>query len=146
MNHLFGLTLDPRLYGEQSKAVKQKVFDIGKNSAADKEIVLEMFSASKWKDLSEAKKSKHSVFHCHACKRDDSLRSALALFPIRKNDIAGKKRAEEGGLYRPSQEEVQKETIETVRQLNSQYRTEYGTTFDAQYRQCKGLETKAVVS
>ena len=125
--------------------VKEKITDITEASVANKKVVLGKFCISKWSLLTDIQKGKHYVFECKGCLKDDDLRSALQLFPISKKDLKGLKREREGGLFRPSQDEILKETTSLVKQLNSDYRKDYGTTFDYQYRKSKGKGTTSVV-
>lgn len=144
-NELFNFNLTVKTYRRNFINIKVKIHQLGKNAEL-KQLVLDKFGTKAWQNLSNAKKAKHTVFDCKdGCLKDEDLRYALGLFPIDEKDFAGKKRAEVGGLFRPTSSEVQSETKSLVSELNSQYRTMYGTTFDSQYRKCKGQKTKAEV-
>ena len=143
---MFKSELDYQTYSRNVLKVKEKVLTLGKSSAVSKEVVLGQFSTSKWLSLTDGKKGKHSIYNCKGCLNDDDLRSGLCLFPISKNDKKALKKAQEGGLFRLTKGEVQKETTSLVQQLNKQYRDNYKTTFDHQYRLCKGQKTNSEVN
>lgn len=125
--------------------IKEKILDLGKRSADDKEYVLKAFSSQKWQQLTDGQKRKHTFFGCKECLRDNDLRSALRLIPISKKDVVGMKRAKEGGLFRPLKDEVQAKTATILKELNTEYRTNFATTFEHQYRLVKQQKTKTQV-
>ena len=143
---MFKTEVDLATYSKNFVKIKEKVWEIGKRSAENRELVLNKFSVENWDTLSDGKKEKHTVFDCSECVKDDEIRPTLSLFPIHRKDLKGLKRANEGGLFRPSKEEIKKNTATLVTELNSQYRKNFGTTFDCQYRLSKGIETKGSVS
>lgn len=145
-NASFDSSVDTENYRRNFVKVKEKVLELGKKSSLKKDELLTCFSSKKWNELSEKEKSKHSIFDCQACLKDEELRYCLGFFPIHKNDLKGKKRANDGGLFRLNKEGVQQETARLVTNLNSEYRKNYGTTFDCQYRICKGQKTKSEVT
>ena len=144
-NSSFGSSVDTATYRRTFTKVKDKVQELGRKSTLKKNELLACFSSKNWNALSENLKEKHSVYECPACLKDDSLRYCLGLFSINKSDLKGKKRATDGGLFRLGKEAVQHETSKIVTNLNSEYRKNYGTTFDCQYRICKGQKTKSEV-
>lgn len=142
---MFNSTVDVEVYRKNFTKIKEKVLELGRKSCEHKNAVLVCFGEEKWSQLSISSKEKHSIFDCKACIKDEGLRQHLSLFPISKKDLKGKKRATEGGLFKPSTEAIQKETSELITGLNSKYKKDFGTTFDCQYRICKGLKTKSEV-
>ena len=69
--------------------------DLTKNRSDDRNNILKVFSAKKWKELLPEEKCKHKLFDCDGCLNDVQLKEALGLFFI---TTKFKKVAEENGI------------------------------------------------
>jgi len=104
--------------------------------------LIDGFSNEVWSALCQKQKARHSLFHCNGCLKIEKYRALLAKFPIKENDYTAKKRAKEGGLYKPNTSEMRKITTEKMAELDKEFVKEHGCSFQEASKNLKAYSKR----
>ena len=116
------LIFSDTIYKNRSKKIRETFSKLNKNNAEKKIRVVDIFSLSKWKDLTEIEKSKHGYFECKGCLGTEKYRTVLSILPINPNDNVGRRKAEESGLFKPTSQQLSEARKIDVSLLNDKYK------------------------
>ena len=128
MKEGIGFDVTYQFFKSSAKSMKLNLADLGKSKHETKKQVVEYFCKKSWLDLTSAQRKRHSLYGCKECKNKEKNRKMLALFPVKGK--ANIKKAQEGGLWKPSESELRKITSERIDELNSEFKQNHGCTFE----------------
>eukprot|EP00111_Clytia_hemisphaerica_P006262 TCONS_00018123-protein len=129
MNEGNGFDVKRKWFNDNTKKIKTCLETLGKRAHATRKQLMDGFSSTAWLKLSVAQRGRHSLFECKGCLNNENLRSMLRLFPINK-DGPFLKKAEDGGLFKPSKEEMRALAAERIGELNEEFSANHGCSFE----------------
>ena len=107
--------------------IKDLIFNLGKKCVDNKSSFLSIFSFESWNDLKASEKSKHNLFRCNGCIRQEKFRIPLSYLPIK--NVFLKRKADEAGLFIPKKQKIVKAASETLKEVNTNFIKENNISF-----------------
>lgn len=129
MNDGKGFDVSRKWFNDNAKKIKANLGTLGKRKHDEKKQLIEGFSSEVWLKMSAAQRGRHSLEKCDGCYNNEKFRKMLALFPINK-DGPFLKIAEDGGLFKPSKEEMRALATEKISELNEEFSANHGCSFE----------------
>ena len=77
--------------------------------------------------VSDKRKANHNIFHCMECLKNHP--DGLRLFPIRKMNLNGQKKAKKIGLKQEDEEVVKQIAKDTIKELDREFMVKYNWKF-----------------
>ena len=109
-------------------AIIDNVRTLAKSDTAKRDHLFDVFSSKSFMELSEHKRSLHTLYDCKGCFENPKLKDALGYFPIKSAKL--KSRAKKGNLFKARV--LSDITNKIIAKLDEEYREEHQTTFTKQ--------------